>query len=332
VSRDILVAQLWPDTESGKARHALTQTLYGLKRDLNADLVLGTGSLRLNAAVITSDVDDFRVALKRGDRQAAVAVYGGEFLPGFYVRDADEFERWVEETRAELGREYRRALESLAQETLGEGRLQWLQRLAAVEPLDSRTALRVAQLQAELGSPAIALKSLQAHEALVSRELGAPVGKDVTAMIQRLSEEAAAQQVERKRRSPAPLLGSAPQEGEAPATPAVGVKSVPPARSRRTVLALAGVAVAVVAALGARALNGSASSIDPQKYVVLPFRHPAGTSEELLTGANCAQLVSTMMEGWKDVKRVDPLRVESALEQAGHPTSLEASAVKPRAG
>jgi tetratricopeptide (TPR) repeat protein len=31
-----------------------------------------------------------------------------------------------------------------------------------------------------------------------------------------------------------------------------------------------------------------------------------------------------MMEGWKDVKRVDPLRVESALEQAGHPTSLEA--------
>ena len=325
VSRDILVAQLWPETDSGRARHALTQTLYGLKRDLNADLVLGTGSLRLNAAVITSDVDDFRVALSRGDQEGAVAVYGGEFLPGFYVRDADEFERWVEVSRAELAREYLRALESLAQEAEGEGRLQWLQRLAAAEPLDSRTALRVAQLQAEFGSPAVALKSLQAHEALVSRELGAPVGADVTALIQRLSAEAAAQQAERKRRSPAPLLThQSIRAGDALPPGNEAHEAVPRPRSRRTMLVFTGLATVILAAIGVLALNRNGNIVDPQKYVVLPFRHPDGTGEELLSGANCAQLVSTMMERWKDVKRVDPLRVESALEQAGHPRSLEA--------
>lgn len=328
VSRDILVAQLWPDTESGRARHALTQTLYGLKRDLNADLVLGTGSLRLNPQVISSDVDDFRVELKRGDRQAAVAVYGGEFLPGFYVRDADEFERWVEETRAELGRDYRRALESLAQEAEGEGRLQWLQRLGSVEPLDSRTALRVAQLQADLGSPAVALKSLQAHEELVSRELGAPVGKEVTAMMQRLSAEAAAQQVERARRPPVARTPEAPsgirntaQEEEAPAPLSSAQRQFRKPR-RRVILSVA--AIMVAGFFGVRALRANTSGVDPQKYVVLPFRHPPGTTDELLSGANCAQLVSSMMEEWKDVRRVDPLRVASALEQAGHPTSLEA--------
>src|SRR5216117_3360961 len=40
VSRDKLLACLWPESSQEKARHLLTQTLYALRRDLHARVQL----------------------------------------------------------------------------------------------------------------------------------------------------------------------------------------------------------------------------------------------------------------------------------------------------
>ena len=60
VSRDRLLALLWPEGEPERARHALTQSLYHLKRALGRDdAIVSSGDLRLNPEVITSDVGEF---------------------------------------------------------------------------------------------------------------------------------------------------------------------------------------------------------------------------------------------------------------------------------
>ena len=56
--------------------------------------------LRLNPDRVWSDVREFETARQAGDLERAVELYGGPFLDGFFLTDAQEFERWVENERA----------------------------------------------------------------------------------------------------------------------------------------------------------------------------------------------------------------------------------------
>src|SRR5439155_16524085 len=105
VGRDKLIASLWPESDTEHGRNLLKQDCFALRRDLQQhELLLGTAELRLNPAVITSDVGAFEDALKRGDLAGAIELYTGPFLDGFYLRGADEFERWMAAERARLAR------------------------------------------------------------------------------------------------------------------------------------------------------------------------------------------------------------------------------------
>ena len=101
VSRDKILAYLWPEGEPEKAAHRLTQILYAVRRDLDTDdLFLGSGELRLNPERFSSDVRELLAARHAGDLARAVELYAGPFLDGFFLTDAPEFERWVETKRA----------------------------------------------------------------------------------------------------------------------------------------------------------------------------------------------------------------------------------------
>src|SRR5215210_6126590 len=68
LSRDKLIACLWPETEAERGRALLNQACYALRRDLHTpDLLLGAIQLRLNPATITSDVAEFTAALEQND-------------------------------------------------------------------------------------------------------------------------------------------------------------------------------------------------------------------------------------------------------------------------
>jgi DNA-binding SARP family transcriptional activator len=115
LSRDRLVAYLWPEGAADRAGHRLTQLLYSIRRDLRADALFpGTTDLRLNPELLDCDIARFADALAHGDYVAAVAVYGGPFLDGFFLDDAPEFERWVEVERTRLARRQAESLEALA--------------------------------------------------------------------------------------------------------------------------------------------------------------------------------------------------------------------------
>src|SRR5690349_17785273 len=81
VSRDTIVTYLWPESDDERARNALRQTLFTLRRELGApDLVLGGAELALNPAAVTSDVREFELARGVGDLERAAALYTGAFL------------------------------------------------------------------------------------------------------------------------------------------------------------------------------------------------------------------------------------------------------------
>src|SRR4051794_27175424 len=86
VSRDKLIASLWPETDGEHGRGLLKQACYALRRDLHAsDLLLGSIQLRLNPAVISSDLESFASALEENEQTRAVSFYRAPFLDGFYL-------------------------------------------------------------------------------------------------------------------------------------------------------------------------------------------------------------------------------------------------------
>ena len=84
VSRDRLMALLWPESDTERARGSLRQTIHALRQQLQTpDLILGREELILNPADIQSDVQRFRDALDRGDPLGAVTLTGAPFSMAF---------------------------------------------------------------------------------------------------------------------------------------------------------------------------------------------------------------------------------------------------------
>lgn len=125
MSRDRLLALLWPERDTASGRQALSQALYALRRATGTEeLVLGIGTedLRLNPDAISADVTDFEAALANGTLDEAAALYAGPFLDGIYVGGDDgAFDRWVDDHRMRLGTLAERAFETLATSAQGRG-------------------------------------------------------------------------------------------------------------------------------------------------------------------------------------------------------------------
>ena len=193
MSRDRLIALLWPETETASGRHLLTDSIYVLREALGEDLVRSAGDdVSLNPDRITNDVEAFQQGLERGDLAGAAARYagGGPFLDGVHLNDAPEFERWTESVRSRLAEQYRQALETLAKEARAVGNIEGAvarsRQLVESDPLSSRYALGLIQDLAGAGDVPAALESARTHERVVRAELDAAPDPAVIALVQQL--------------------------------------------------------------------------------------------------------------------------------------------------
>ncbi len=176
VTRDKLLGYLWPERDEEKARHALAQALYELRRELGKDAILLRASdLRLNPERVTSDVAEFEDALERGDGPRALALYRGPFLDGFFLNGARDFEHWVEAERGRLARRAVEACEALATAAASRGdhraAVSWWNRLLELDPLNSRAALALMRALVAAGDRAGALAAARTHESVLRAEL-----------------------------------------------------------------------------------------------------------------------------------------------------------------
>jgi DNA-binding SARP family transcriptional activator len=191
VSREQLRSHLWPDADEERSRHAMTQALYALRRDLGVEEpFLGQQEVRLNRDVIDSDYARFHEALRAKQPERAVELCRGPFLDGFYLPHAEEFGRWAEEQRDAIGHEYTRALEAAAERAAARhdlpGAVGYLKRRAGQDPLNPRVAVRLMEAYAAAGDVAAALQHARVHEQLMRQELQLPVDASVTALVERL--------------------------------------------------------------------------------------------------------------------------------------------------
>ena len=146
MSRDAVVGLLWPEVDEARARAALSQSLYALKRDTGMDeLVLGHDVLTLNSDIVWSDVSEFEHAIAREDFEAAANLYSGPFLDGIHISEAVDFEHWLDGVRLRLSQAAEQALGALALDAERRrdfaAASHWWRRLVGLDALKTRAVL-----------------------------------------------------------------------------------------------------------------------------------------------------------------------------------------------
>ena len=347
LSRDRLVALLWPEANEERARHSLTQLLYAARRAVGVDdLFLAEGDVRLNPERIASDVGALDDAIARGDPEEAVALFQGPFLDGFYLSGTAPFEQWVEAQRARIAERVGDALEQLgnAAEAAGETRrvVEWRRKLAAMRPLDAHAAVLLMNALAAAGDRAGALQHAGLHATMLREELGLDPDPVVEELAGKLREpvawtpatpDRALPAVDAPRRDTsvdvareAPVRPVAVEETELSAGGAIGIWK-PPRRMRHRWLPGAAVLAVVVVVVALIAWATRREPVDTlavrQDVVVAPFR---------VTGANAAlhylregmvELLSTRLADDTAARSVDAGAVLAAWRAAGLLTTAD---------
>ena len=190
-SRERLVALLWPESDEAGARHGLRDALHAIRRTLDPGAVPAAGRvLRLDPAVVASDAAAFDTAVAEHRYADAVRLYGGPLLDGFHVDDAAEFERWIDDERVRLAREYGEALKQLATEAEAGGQsdeaVRWWARAVEHDPVNSYLVLQQVRALAAVGDRANAVKVAEIHTRRLREELDLEPDRELLATVERI--------------------------------------------------------------------------------------------------------------------------------------------------
>jgi TolB-like protein/DNA-binding SARP family transcriptional activator len=190
--RDTVVTLFWPDAAPERGRGALRQALQTLADALGPRVLVGRGSdsVGCNAEELWCDARALERASEAGRHAEVLRLFGGDFLPGFFVSGAPEFEAWVDDHRLRLRKLAARAAGILAEEAEGDEALDaavgWAERAVELAPDDENLLLRQLQLLDRLGRPARGLEAYAEFRDRVRRQLGVEPSAAVTAAAEAL--------------------------------------------------------------------------------------------------------------------------------------------------
>ena len=193
-SRDHLVGLLWGDRGETAARHSLSEALRVIRRYVgDASVDTTGGQVRLAEAAVEVDVDELELLADAGQWQAASELVAGEFLEGFSVPGASEFEDWLAAERAGWRRRgvevLVRCSDTLAQSGSTHEASELASRALALEPtseLALGAALRCLSLA---GDRSGALDLFDRFRGRLSEELGTSPSPDTDALVERIRSE-----------------------------------------------------------------------------------------------------------------------------------------------
>lgn len=186
--REYLVGVFWPELPEARARRALNQTVYILRRALGSSVIVGRGTeeLAVDPDRVWADAAEFEAALARGESGPALALYRGSFFNGFYLEGCSGFNSWLDTERIRYRREAVRQATELAAERarLGDsdGELTWLRWAARQEPFDDELHRRLIE---RLMADGMLLDAAREYRALVRRlrtELDTDPGHEIEAL------------------------------------------------------------------------------------------------------------------------------------------------------
>jgi DNA-binding SARP family transcriptional activator len=160
LARTALHRLLWPGADDDSGRHNLRQVLYKL-RQLGVPMEATQSSVMLAPSVVTGEL----VALTVGDPTvgARLAAGGrlGDFLPGYAPAFSAPFADWLDEQRALVQAQLRRALLAALAELRALGQWREVEAVARevlrADPLNEEATLALAEATALVGAKAQAL-------------------------------------------------------------------------------------------------------------------------------------------------------------------------------
>lgn len=187
--RDALVAFFWPESGQTRARRALNQALYELRRALGDDVIVSRGveEVGLDRGRIRCDAEAFEEALDRADRAAALDLYAGDLLAAFSLPGCPEFEAWLDERREDLRQRALQAATERAGELTAAGNrveaVYWLRRALRWEPYDEELLGGLLEHLLALGDRTGALREYGAFTDRLREDLGVDPDPETRALV-----------------------------------------------------------------------------------------------------------------------------------------------------
>ncbi len=188
--RDTLIGLFWSELDQERARSAVRQSLYRIRRFLGENVVVtrGDDEVALEQEVFWSDVEAFEEALGFGNHETALELYRGDLLQGLYIAEAPEFERWLDERRKQLRERAAAAAWHLAgqkankHDTVAAGH--WSRHARNLAPLDERLLRRVIKLLDQLGDRSGAVREYEEFARRLADELELEPSPETKALIE----------------------------------------------------------------------------------------------------------------------------------------------------
>ena len=194
--RNALLALFWPDADQEHGRTSLRKSLHVLRHSLGEAAILSRGDeeVAVDLGRVDSDVASFKRLLASGHLEDALKLYGGDLLPGFFVSEAPDFERWLDSDRKALRQSAARAAYSLAEKFERSG-----DHLAAVSfarqsfdlaENDERALRKLISLQFDMGDRAKAIETYGAFALRLAAEYQTQPSAESRSLIERIRGEA----------------------------------------------------------------------------------------------------------------------------------------------
>jgi DNA-binding SARP family transcriptional activator len=144
VRRDTLLALFWPETDVERARAALNQSLYFLRRALGTEVLPARGGEEVGVDLtrLCCDALQFEDAAASNDRARALELYAGELLPALFV-EAPEFDQWLAGERVSIRNQALELALDLADDAGRDTQeaASWFRRALEISPESERAAL-----------------------------------------------------------------------------------------------------------------------------------------------------------------------------------------------
>lgn len=186
VLRDRVAGVLWAEHAPDAARRLLNESIYVIRRELGADVLLTEGETVRLGQRVQCDADRFDEDLRLEAYEAAIRHYRGPLFGAWSVGDAPEFEHWAETERAGCARRFADAVPRAA--ALAARRGDWavslalFARLGQDDPDSVVAAEGEAEALARAGEPVQAIRRLDQFAARWTEDFGSPPPSSVAAL------------------------------------------------------------------------------------------------------------------------------------------------------
>lgn len=189
--RDTLLPMFWSEADDAHARTALRNGLYFLRGHLGGSAIESRGSQEIAAGeTVWSDASALIELAESGQAEEAFALYQGDMLPGFFLPNTGQFERWLEDKRAHLRSVAASLAWRLAEDAerghLAADALRLARRAVAIEPTNEKMTRRLIGLLDRFGDRAGALTLYEELRQRLEREYEVSPSPETEALVARL--------------------------------------------------------------------------------------------------------------------------------------------------